>query len=185
MVGSDSAGETLVTLEQTGFPEQMNAGELARAMGAAVGIQPGQAQRTLFLLDDGNTVPFIARYRKELTGDLDEVQIQGASDAAASLRALHARKHDALRLIAEQGRLTRALAQTIITAATLQAVEDLYLPFRPKRKTRASSARERGLEPLAALILRQERQPFAALDAAAAYVSDERGVETAEAALAG
>ncbi|HEY7985174.1 MAG TPA: Tex-like N-terminal domain-containing protein, partial [Ktedonobacterales bacterium] len=182
---ADSAGAAPVTLEQTGFPEQMQAGELARAMGAAVGIQAGQAQRTLLLLDEGNTVPFIARYRKELTGGLDEVQIQGVADAAASVRTLHARKYDVLRLIAEQGRLTRALAQTIIAAAALQAVDDLYLPYRPKRKTRASSARERGLGPLAELILRQERQPRDALAAAAAHVNAERGVETAEAALAG
>src|SRR5579862_7272039 len=79
------------------------------------------------LLDDGNTVPFIARYRKEATGNLDEVQIQAVADRAEALRALHGRKHDVLRIIAEQGKLTAELAQSIVDAATLQAVEDLYL----------------------------------------------------------
>jgi protein Tex len=185
VTGATRADESSVTLEQTGFPEQVALETLARAIATALSVQPGQAQRTLELLDAANTVPFIARYRKEQTGNLDEVQIQGVADAAAAMRALHARKHDVLRLIAEQGRLTPALAQTIIAAGALQAVEDLYLPFRPKRKTRASIARERGLGPLAELILRQERRPGDAAAAAQAYLNAEMGVDSVEAALDG
>jgi protein Tex len=185
VTGATFSGEEPVTLEQTGFPEEMASDAVARAIAVSLSVSPGQAQRTLDLLDAGNTVPFIARYRKEQTGNLDEVQIQGVADTAASLRGLHARKHDVLRLIAEQDRLTRAVADATITAATLQAVEDLYLPYRPKRKTRASVARERGLGPLAELILRQERQPQDASAIAAPFVNAGLGVETVEAALAG
>ena len=148
-----------------------------------------QTLAALKLLDEGNTVPFITRYRKEATGGLDEVQLQAVADRAEALRALHQRKRDVLRLIGEQGRLTAELAQSITSATTLQAVEDLYLPYRPKRKTRASAARERGLQPLADLILQQARVPGSpeqALRAAAEpYVSEEKGVESVDAALAG
>src|SRR6185312_14432602 len=109
-------------------------------------IRPTQALHTLELLDDGNTVPFIARYRKEATGNLDEVPIQAIADRAAALRALHQRKRDVLRIIAEQGKLSAELAEAILAARTLAAIEDLYLPYRPKRKTRASVAREKGLQ---------------------------------------
>ena len=141
--------------------------------------------RTLDLLDAGNTVPFIARYRKEATGNLDEVQILLIADRAEALRTLHARKHDVLRLIGEQGRLTSSLADQIIAAGSLQAVEDLYIPYRPKRKTRASVARERGLQPLADLILKQDRRAEPATVLALAFVNPTLGVESAAAALAG
>jgi uncharacterized protein len=140
-------------------------------------------------LDEGNTIPFIARYRKEVTGSLDEVQIQAIADRAGALRALHERKADVRRLIDAQGKLTPELTAAILAASTLQEVEDLYLPYRPKRKTRASVAREKGLAPLAELILQQPElkgdveaileehaQPF--LDA-------EKGVETSLEAYAG
>lgn len=187
---ANAAAESAAILEQIAFPETLEAESLARTLGAELsGVKPGQALRTLELLDGGNTVPFIARYRKEMTGNLDEVQIQAVADRAESLRALHARKRDVLRLIAEQGKLTAELAQTIVASTTLQAVEDLYLPYRPKRKTRASVARERGLQPLAELILQQARlsgQPDAALETAAQpFVSAEKGVESVAAALAG
>ncbi|MFI5273120.1 MAG: Tex family protein [Ktedonobacterales bacterium] len=158
---------------------------MARALGAELAIKPAQALKTLELLDASNTVPFIARYRKEMTGNLDEVQIQAVADRAEALRALHARKHDVLRLIAEQGKLTAELAATIVAVATLQAVEDLYLPYRPKRKTRASVAREKGLQPLADSILRQERSAGLAEDAALPFVNAELGVDSPAAALAG
>ena len=118
-------------------------------------INSGQIARTIALLDEGNTIPFIARYRKEVTGSLDEVQIQSIADRTASLRALYERKADVRRLIDSQGKLTPELATAIEAASTLQEVEDLYLPYRPKRKTRASVAREKGLAPLAELILQQ------------------------------
>jgi len=152
-------------------------------------IQNGQIARTIALLDEGNTIPFIARYRKEVTGSLDEVQIQAIADRAAALRALHERKGDVSRLIHEQGRLTPELAAAITAAATMQEVEDLYLPYRPRRKTRASVAREKGLAPLAEIIL---QQPVLAGDAAALleeyarpFLSAEKGVETSVEAYAG
>jgi protein Tex len=182
-------GASSAVLAEVAFPEALASDELTRLLAPELGIRPTQVLRTLELLDVGNTVPFIARYRKEMTGNLDEVQIQTIGDRAGALRALHARKHDVLRLIAEQGKLTAELAAAIVGAATLQAVEDLYLPFRPKRKTRASVARERGLQPLADLILRQERLPGSpqeALEAAARpFVNTELGVESTAAALAG
>ncbi len=163
--------------------------ELARTLSAELQIQNGQIARTIVLLDEGNTIPFIARYRKEVTGSLDEVQIQAIADRAGALRALHERKADVCRLIDAQGKLTPELKAAILAASTLQEVEDLYLPYRPKRKTRASVAREKGLAPLAELILQQPElkgdvdtileehaQPF--LDA-------EKGVETSLEAYAG
>src|SRR5437763_4501246 len=124
-------------------------------LSAELQIQSGQVARTIALLDEGNTIPFVARYRKEVTGSLDEVQIQTIADRASALRALHERKADVRRLIDAQGKLTPELAAAISAATTLQEVEDLYLPYRPKRKTRASVAREKGLAPLADIILQQ------------------------------
>ena len=129
--------------------------ELARILSIKLQISSGQIARTIALLDQGNTIPFVARYRKEVTGSLDEVQIQAIADRAGALRALHERKADVRRLIDAQGKLTPELTAAILVASTLQEVEDLYLPYRPKRKTRASVAREKGLAPLAELILRQ------------------------------
>src|SRR5438067_10321965 len=107
-------------------------------LSAELQIQSGQVARTIALLDEGNTIPFIARYRKEVTGSLDEVQIQSIADRADALRALYERKKDVHRLIDGQGKLTQELAAALEAATTLQEVEDLYLPYRPKRKTRAS-----------------------------------------------
>ncbi len=172
------------------FAEELTQEELARRVAVQVNIRPAQVLRTIELLDDKNTIPFIARYRKEVTGSLDEVQIQAIEDAAASTRALHERKSDVLRLINEQGKLTSELAQAIIAATTLQAVEDLYLPYRQKRKTRASVAREKGLEPLAEMILAQAQVPGktgeAALAAAAEpFIDPEKGLPTAAEVYAG
>jgi uncharacterized protein len=119
-------------------------------------VAPQQVARTIALFDDGNTVPFIARYRKEVTGELDEVQIRTIEERLAYLRALEARKGTVLQSIAEQGKLTPELEAAIREATVRQTVEDLYLPYRPKRRTRATMARERGLEPLAKMLLAQE-----------------------------
>src|SRR5438105_5612452 len=124
-------------------------------LSAELQIQSGQVARTIALLDEGNTIPFVARYRKEVTGSLDEVQIQAIADRAGALRALHERRADVRRLIDAQGKLTSELTAAILAASTLQEVEDLYLPYRPKRKTRASVAREKGLAALPNLILQQ------------------------------
>ena len=184
-----SATTGTLTLDQIDFPETLSDAAIAATTASELKLKPSQTLAALKLLDEGNTVPFITRYRKEATGGLDEVQIQAVADRAETLRALHQRKRDVLRLIGEQGKLTAELVQAITGAATLQAVEDLYLPYRPKRKTRASVARERGLQPLADLILQQARVPGApdqALRAAAEpFVSAEKGVDSVEAALAG
>src|SRR5688572_6396233 len=108
---------------------------------------------TIELLDAGNTLPFIARYRKESTGSLDEEQIRAISEQLESLRALDARRATVLYTIEEQGKLTAELREKIEAASTLTELEDLYQPYRPRRRTRASMAREKGLEPLAQLIL--------------------------------
>lgn len=162
---------------------------LAQALSAELGIHNGQVARTVTLLDEGNTIPFIARYRKEVTGSLDEVQIQAIADRAAALRALHERKGDVRRIIGEQGKLTPELTAAIATATTLQAVEDLYLPYRPKRKTRASIAREKGLAPLAEIILQQPElhgDKDALLEEYAhAFLNPEKGVDTSLEAYAG
>jgi len=148
-------------------------------------IDGGQVRAALRLLDEGNTIPFIARYRKEQTGELDEDALRKLEERAAYLRALEERKREVLRLIAEQGKLTPELEQRIRRAEVLQEVEDLYLPYRPKRRTRATLAREKGLEPLAELIAGGRVREGDPLEMAAAYVDTERGVETPEEALRG
>jgi uncharacterized protein len=146
-------------------------------------VAPRQVAATASLLDDANTIPFIARYRKEVTGGLDEEQLRTIAERLAYLRQLAERKAAVLRSIEEQGKLTPELQAAIEAATTLQQVEDLYRPYRPKRRTRATVARERGLEPLADLILAQplDVQDRAAL--AQPYLSEE--VPTPEEAFAG
>ena len=112
-------------------------------------IRVEQVQATIALLDDENTVPFIARYRKEVTGGLDENQIIAIQDRVRYLRALEERKETVLKSIEEQGKLTEELRAQITAAVKLQEVEDLYLPYKPKKRTRATIAKEKGLEPLA------------------------------------
>ncbi len=126
------------------------------AIAQELGLQPYQVAGAVELLDAGNTIPFIARYRKEATGGLDEVQLRLVEARLAYLRSLHERQQAVLATIEEQGKLTAELRASIEAATTLQQVEDLYLPYRPKRRTRAAIARERGLEPLAELMLAQE-----------------------------
>ena len=110
-------------------------------------------EKTVALLDEGNTIPFIARYRKEVTGEMDEVLLRKLAERLQYLRNLDQRKADVLASIEEQGKLTDELEQKIRSAELLQEVEDFYLPYKQKRKTRASIAREKGLEPLAVSIL--------------------------------
>ena len=144
-----------------------------------------QVKSTVELLDADNTVPFIARYRKEATGSLDEEQIRAIEERIKYLRNLEERKQAILKSIEEQGKLTPELAEKIRSASKLQEAEDLYLPYKPKRRTRATIAREKGLEPLAQLILAQETVSGDPLEFAAAYVDAEKGVESPGEALAG
>jgi len=146
-------------------------------------VSPRQVGATVALLDEGATVPFIARYRKEVTGTLDEVAITTIRDRLNQLRELDKRREAILKSVDEQGKLTDELEASIRSAMTLTELEDIYLPYRPKRRTRAAIARERGLEPLATAIFAQDDvDPLAE---AAAYVNAEKGVESVEDALAG
>ncbi|WP_374164254.1 Tex family protein [Arcticibacter sp. MXS-1] len=142
-----------------------------------------QVSTTVSLLDEGATVPFISRYRKEMTGSLDEVQVATIRDRAEQLRELDKRRDAILKSLTEMGKLSKELEQQLKDAETMTALEDLYLPYRPKRKTRASVAREKGLQPLADLIMAQEK--FDVLEEASKYISEEKGVHSDADALAG
>ena len=168
------AGTTTMTLDAA-----------AAAVAAQAGLSRAAVARTVALLDEGNTIPFIARYRKEMTGGLDEVAIGTVAERLAAWRALEERRADVRRLIEEVGALTPELDAAIAAAPTITALDDLYLPYRPKRRTRATIARERGLEPLAALMLAQQPSAQSAEALALPFVDPEREVHTPEEALAG
>ena len=157
--------------------------ELAAQLARELKIRPEQAQTAVELLDSGNTLPFIARYRKEATGELDEEQLRNIQERTSYLRNLAERKSDVLAQIESQGKLTEELEKSIKQAVQLQEVEDIYLPFRPKKRTRAQVAREKGLEPLAQKLRIQ--QPGNPAEWAAEFINSESGVETPEEALAG
>src|SRR5690606_26025567 len=157
---------------------------MLRQVAADTGVSPKQAGTVAALLDEGNTIPFIARYRKEMTGELDENALRAIEERLGYLRSLEERKREVLRLIAEQGKLTRELRRAVEQSAKLQEVEDLYRPYRQKRKTRASVAKERGLEPLAEWMLSGPRTGKL-LEEAAKYVNEELGVHTPEDAAQG
>ncbi len=159
--------------------------EINAAVAAELRIKPQQAAAVAELLDGGNTVPFIARYRKEATGSLDEEQIRAVEERLGYLRNLVKRQEEILTKIDEQGKLTPELKTAIEKAAKLQELEDLYLPYKQKKRTRAMIAREKGLLPLAEAIMAEAETRGTALEAAAAFIDAEKGVETAEDALAG
>lgn len=147
-------------------------------------LHPEQVRAVIHLLEDGNTIPFIARYRKEMTGELDEEMLRAVEERYRYLQQLHARKEEVMRLIAAQGKLTDELANDIQKVVKLQEIEDLYRPYRPKKRTRASVAKEKGLEPLARL-LQETNDRGRLLAEAAAYVSADKKVAAKEEALAG
>lgn len=147
-------------------------------------VEKWQVEAAVKLIDEGNTIPFISRYRKEVTGSLNDEQLRNLDERLTYLRSLEDKKEQVLKNIEEQGKLTDDLKEKILAAQTLVVVEDLYRPYRPKRKTRASIAKEKGLEPLAEYILRQEAtEPL--LNEAAKYVSEKKEVKTPEEALQG
>mgnify|MGYP003575813038 CR=1 FL=1 len=148
-----------------------------------LGVGSKQVEATLNLLDEGATVPFISRYRKELTGSLDEVQVTGIRDRIQQLRELDKRREAILKSIEEQGKLTEELKAKIDTAESMSALEDIYLPYKPKRKTKASMAREKGLEPLALDILEQNSGDLEEL--ATSFIDTEKGVSSLAEALQG
>ncbi|MGN1376799.1 MAG: Tex family protein [Dorea sp.] len=149
-----------------------------------LGVKKWQVDAAVKLIDEGNTIPFIARYRKEVTGTLNDEQLRTLHERLMYLRSLEEKKEQVLSSIEEQGKLTEELKRQILAAETLVVVEDLYRPYRPKRRTRATIAKEKGLEPLASLItLQQLTVPV--LDCAAEYVNPEKEVCTPEEAVAG
>ena len=164
----------------------MKLAEIPAMIARELGVRPQQTAAVIELLDGGNTVPFIARYRKEATGNLDEEQIRSIEERMQYLRNVGKRQEEIRSAIEAQGKLTEELAAAIESAQKLQELEDLYLPFRPKKRTRAQIAREKGLEPLAERMLAQADPPAAdRLAIAAGFINAETGVEDAEAALSG
>jgi uncharacterized protein len=174
----------MTELSKSGIPEENPFERHIARIAADLGIGKAQAEATAMLLGEGATVPFIARYRKEVTGTLDEVQVTTIRDRLAQLAELDKRREAILKSLAERELLTDELKGRVDTAETLAVLEDIYLPFRPKRRTRATAAREKGLEPLAQRIFPQE-EVFDPLAAASAFVDPEKGVVTPEEALAG
>lgn len=148
-------------------------------------IKVGQVENTVKLIDEGNTIPFIARYRKEVTGNLDDEILRNLEQKLQYLRNLEQRKEDVIRLIDELGELTDELKNEILNAETLSKVEDIYLPFRPKKRTRATIAKEKGLKPLADLILDRKLKENNFEQKVSEFISEEKEVLTIEDAMAG
>ncbi len=158
--------------------------DMIQTLTAELGVLRWQVEAAVNLIDEGNTIPFISRYRKEVTGSLNDEQLRKLFERLTYLRNLEAKKEQVLSSIEEQGQLTEELKAQILAAETLVVVEDLYRPYRPKRRTRATVAKEKGLEPLAALIRLQELdKPLE--EVAEAYISEEKEVASAEEAIAG
>lgn len=159
--------------------------DYAKKLAEEFGLQQWQTGKVIELIDEGNTIPFIARYRKEAHGSLDDQMIRQLYDKLAYLRNLDARKEEVRGLIEGQGALTPELEEALEKASTLSEIDDIYRPYRPKRKTRASIAREKGLAPLAEKILEQRKDGEYPIDMAEDFVDPEKGVETPEDALQG
>lgn len=148
-----------------------------------MGLRPSQVENTIKLIDEGNTIPFIARYRKEMTGEMTDIQLREFGEKLTYLRNLEARKEDVKRLIDEQGKLGQDLIEAIEKAKSLQEVEDIYAPFKQKKRTRATIAKERGLEPLAMMILLSKKLDLG--KEGMAYIDPEKGVDDIDTAIAG
>ncbi len=148
-------------------------------------LKPFQVQNVVKLIDEGNTIPFIARYRKEMTGELNDQVLRELHERLVYLRNLEARRQEVKHLIEEQGKLTEEISMNLMKAVTLQEIEDIYRPFRPKRRTKATIAREKGLEPLAKLLFGQDEKDGSISDLAMPYVDPEKGVNNVEEALNG
>ncbi len=160
--------------------------DIIAKLSTELNIPMDRLKATVELLDQGNTVPFVARYRKEVTGGLDDTVLRNLMDRLTYLRNLEKRKEEVLSLIDGQGKLTDEIKAAVEKAETVTEVDDIYRPFRPKRKTRASVAKEKGLEPLAALLMEQRDHYTPSIEEeAASYVNEEKGVASAEEALAG
>lgn len=159
--------------------------DYASLLSTQFGLQKWQVEAVIGLLDEGNTIPFISRYRKEAHGSLDDQKIRELADRLTYLRNLDEKRESIFNLISEAGQMTDEIKQALERAQTLSELEDIYRPFRPKRKTRASVAKEKGLEPLAVEILAQHRKSLPPIELAAAYLNPEKDVQRAEDALQG
>ncbi|MBE6572959.1 MAG: RNA-binding transcriptional accessory protein [Ruminococcaceae bacterium] len=160
--------------------------DILQTLSEEFSIPMKRLEDTVALIDEGNTIPFIARYRKEVTGSLDDTVLRGLFDRLTYLRSLEERREKVRETIAEQGKLTDEISEALDNAVTLTEIEDIYRPFKQKRKTRASVAREKGLAPLAELIAEQrESYEPSLLESAEAFIDEEKGVVTVEEALAG
>ena len=159
--------------------------KITASLARELGQKEEYVENVVRLLDEGNTIPFIARYRKEMHGAMDDTALRTLEARLQYLRGLQERRETVLAAIGEQGRLTEELSAAIDSAATLAELEDLYRPYKPKRRTRASMAKEKGLGPLAELLFAQGRDCPEPMEAAANYIDAEKGVSTAEEALAG
>ena len=163
----------------------MKPSDIPQIIAKELSIRPHQVEKTIELLDGGNTVPFIARYRKEVTGSLIDEQIRTIEERLTYLRNFVKRQEEILTKIDEQGKLTSALKTKIEQAQKLQELEDLYLPYKQKRATRASKAKEKGLEPLAKAMMDQKEKSGSVILLAKKFINKEKGVSTAEEALEG
>ena len=160
--------------------------DIIKTLASELGLKEEQVEATVALLDEGSTIPFIARYRKEVTGGLDDEQLRKLSERLTYLRSLDERREEVRRLISEQEKLTPEISLALDNAKILTEIEDIYRPFRPKRRTRASVAREKGLEPLADAIMEQRKIYKPTLgEIAESLINAEKGVESAEDAFAG
>ena len=160
--------------------------DILKKLAEEFNIKQEQVEKTVALIDDGNTIPFIARYRKEETGSLDDNLLRDLDDRLTYLRNIEKRKEEVRNLITEMGKMTEEIDAAIENAQTITEVDDIYRPFRPHRKTRASVAKEKGLEPLAELILAQEAIYTPSIEEQAeGYISEEKQVASAEEAIAG
>ncbi|MBQ3053779.1 MAG: RNA-binding transcriptional accessory protein [Clostridia bacterium] len=157
--------------------------DILKQLSEELSIALSQITNTVALIDEGNTIPFIARYRKEVTGGLDDTQLRKLSDRLTYLRTLQEKKEDVIRLIGEQELLTPEIEKAVTEAKTLQEIEDIYRPFRPKRRTRATVAKEKGLAPLADIIMEQKSENVDGL--ALEYINQEKGVESVADAISG
>lgn len=159
--------------------------DIIQTLAEELNLKKSQVENTIKLIDDGNTIPFIARYRKEMTGEMDETVIRELHERLIYLRNLENRKKEVLRLIDDQGKLTPELEKKIRKASLMQEIEDLYRPFRPKRRTRATIAKEKGLEPLAEVILAQRASKTELDKFARSFIDEEKEIHSEEDALQG
>lgn len=160
--------------------------DIVKVLSDELGIKEKQIEKTISLIDEGNTIPFIARYRKEVTGSLDDTVLRTLSERLNYLRGFDKRREEITSLIDGQGKLTPEITAALDKAKTLTELEDIYRPYKQHRKTRASAAREKGLEPLAALLLEQKENYGKTIEEIAKeYIDEEKEVNSAEDALAG